>query len=209
MKTIFQVPPVILSNIENKQFPLIPIIPAPPARPNFQMQDEKLNNVEKRYPVDEFLQSFADIRELNKNDAEIKRLQQENSFLNKILNTLFPEKISEEEPEYVKYVTKPEIATTTSTTTIEYTDYAKEPTILNLQKHELSKSVDIELPYTKQGFQKQQEPAVQEENRIETKQENFNLFSQFSSLSDIKAMIQRDPTYFTRMQGLKNLKKDS
>jgi hypothetical protein len=168
------------------------------------MDDTKLRQTVKNDPSGDFYTSFTDIRQLNENDAEIKRLKQENEFLNKILETLFPEKIQEEEPQYVNYVPQPVIPSTPPPSTIKYPEFVKEPIILDLYKRNLSKFVEfLELP--------EPELMLQTQARVQEKkmEEKLNLFSQVTSLSDIKDKMLNDPTYFTRMQGLKNLEKSS
>ena len=111
------------------------------------MDDTNLRQTVKTDISGDFYTSFTDIRQLNENDAEIKRLKQENEFLNKILKTLFPEKIQEEEPQFVKHVTEPLIPSKPPNTN-KSPEYVKEPTILDLQKKKFSKFVELELPQT-------------------------------------------------------------
>ena len=117
MKIKIQVAPVILSNIENKQIPITSSTPPPLPRPYFKKDDTKLRQTVKTDTSGDFYTSYTDIRQLNENDAEIKRLKQENEFLNKILKTFFPEKIHKEELQFVNYVTEPLIPSTPPTTT--------------------------------------------------------------------------------------------
>ena len=170
------------------------------------MDDTNLRQTVKTDTSGDFYTSFTDIRQLNENDAEIKRLKQENEFLNKILKALFPEKKHEEEQQFVNYVTEPFIPHTPPTTN-KSPEYVKEPTILDLHKRKLSKFVELQLPKTQLILQTP--PRVQEKKREHNIEEKWNLFSQITSLSDIKDKMLNDPTYFTRMQGLKNLENSS
>ena len=170
------------------------------------MDDTNLRQTVKTDTSGDFYTSFTDIRQLNENDAEIKRLKQENEFLNKILKALFPEKIHEEEQQFVNYVTEPFIPHTPPTMN-KSPEYVKEPTILDLHKRKLSKFVELQLPKTQLILQTPPIRKDQEKKREQNVEGNLNPF--FTSLSDIKDKMLNDPTYFTRMQGLKNLEKSS
>ena len=170
------------------------------------MDDTNLRQTLKTDTSGDFYTSYTDIRQLNENDAEIKRLKQENEFLNKILKTFFPEKIHKEELQFGNYVTEPLIPSTPPTTN-KYPEYVREPIILDLHKKKLSKFVELDLPQTQLSLQTP--PRVQEKKREHNMEEKWNLFSQITSLSDIKDKMLNDPTYFTRMQGLKNLENSS
>ena len=174
MKIKIQVAPVILSNIENKQIPITSSTPPPLPRPYSKKDDTKLRQTLKTDTSEEFYTSYTDIRQLNENDAEIKRLKQENEFLNKILKTFFPEKIHKEELQFVNYVTEPLIPSTPPTTN-KYPEYVKEPIILDLHKKKLSKFVELDLPQTQLILQTP--PRVQEKKREDSMEENLDPFS--------------------------------
>ena len=86
-------------------------------------------------------------------------------------------------------------------------EYVKETTILDLHKRKLSKFVELQLPKTQLILQTPPIRKDQEKKRERNVEGNLNPF--FTSLSDIKDKMLNDPTYFTRMQGLKNLEKSS
>ena len=122
------------------------------------------------------------------------------------MKTLFPEKIQEEEPQFVNHIIEPFIPQTPPTSN-KSPEYVKEPFILDLHKRKLGKFVELELPQPQLILQTP--PRVQETKREHNVEEKLNLFSQITSLSDIKDKMLNDPTYFTRMQGLKNLEESS
>ena len=125
MKTKTQVPSVMLSHLEKTQTQISPSTQSPQTSINFEIEVNKFKKIARNDSLDEFIQSFADIKELNENDAEIRRLQQENSFLNKVMNTLFPVKIAEEKSNYFTS----DIPNNTPSTTVDYPEYVKEQTI--------------------------------------------------------------------------------
>merc|ERR1712228_510268 len=156
---------------------------------------------------------------LNENDEEIRRLKKENQFLNRLLETLFPEKISNEDsfteasspprrlepvnnfPSTSVLLQYPKEIPTTSFPTYE----TKAPVILNLTKNKLSKFVEFQLPNTKQIAL---EPSKLETIRIVPAPKNIDekgFLKSFGSLEEIKETMLTNPTYFTRMQGLANL----
>ena len=198
---------MILSNIEMKRIPLISATEPTATKLSFNMEETKSHNTIAMDNAPTRVTSFADIKILNDNEAEIKRLQKENSFLNKILDALFPEKISEEENYPMSQTREPVIPTTHLIPISRYPELVQEPVILSLEKNKLSKFVDLELPSPKTSFKRHRNKNVQEENKFAAKKDTSELFRQFSSLSEIKDMMQTDPTYFTRMQGLTNLRK--
>ena len=160
------------------------------------MEETHLKVKSKDFSSFDYTTRFTDIRHLNRNEAEIKRLNKENEFLNNILKNLFPEKAPKLQKEAVRTTIKP---------IYEETNIFKEPIVLSFKNKNISSKFIIkELPSTSNNVK-----TVSNMKNQNTKNESYNVFDKFSSLSEIKDILLNDPTYFTRMQGLKNLRGSS
>ena len=80
---------MILSNIET---PHISTTEPTVTKPAFKMEETKSHKTNTMDYASKPVTSFADIKVLNENDAEIKRLQKENNFLNFSFGVTVPQK---------------------------------------------------------------------------------------------------------------------
>ena len=94
---LLKVPPVILSNVETKGIVVPTTTTSRPPKISFHMDDSNLKQTAKEEHSKISVTQFTDLKQLNENDEEIRRLKKENQFLNRLLETLFPEKISNED----------------------------------------------------------------------------------------------------------------
>ena len=200
-------PPEILAKIENDQIKIF--------------REEEKSNLGKRQTFDRpkstgdymqgFQTNFHDKTSSKKNVEyeEISKLKQENTILNKILSNFFPENKSVVKRDY----NSPTIAPIFKTT-------SRQPTILFPSNHRYNNKFIVPtqssaqncLPYSCQ----EPKPSrfdynfdVQPSRVKDVPSSDHKSFHDFSSLEEIKQVLRDDPSFFTRLQGLENLRKTS
>ena len=146
----------------------------------------------------------------NVQQDEILQLKQENSILNKILSNFFPENKSVVKRDYAPPTITPIFKTT-----------SKRPTILFPSNHRYNNKFIIPTESSAQNCSPYSclEPKPsrfdfdvrhQEFSRVkDVPTSDHKSFQDFSSLDEIKQVLRDDPSFFTRLQGLENLRKTS
>ena len=161
--------------------------------------------------MQDFQTDFDDNTNAGKNvqNDEISKLKQENSILNKILSNFFPENKS-----IVKRDFSPTIAPIFKTT-------SKQPTILFPSNHRYNNKFIVPTQSSAQNCSPysclEPKPSRFDHNfghqgsgRVkDVPLSDHNSFRDFSSLDEIKQVLMDDPSFFTRLQGLENLRKTS
>ena len=158
--------------------------------------------------MEDFQTDFNDKTSTRKD--EILQLKQENSILNKILSNFFPENKSVVKRDYSP-PTIPPIFKTTS----------KRPTVLFPSNHRYNNKFIVPTESSAQSCSPYSclEPKPsrfdfdfvhQQSSRVkDVPSSDHKSFQDFSSLDEIKQVLRDDPSFFTRLQGLENLRKTS
>ena len=196
-------PPEILAKLENNQIKIF----RDEEKDNYQTVKSGTLNSKGDYMQD--FQTNFDDKTKNVHQDEILQLKQENSILNKILSNFFPDKKSVVKRDYSPTI--PPIFKTTS----------KQPTILFPSNHRYNNKFIIPTESSAQNCSPYSclEPKPsrfdynfghQQSSRVkDVPSSDHKSFEDFSSLDEIKQVLRDDPSFFTRLQGLENLRRTS